>query len=234
MSVIIVDLMPLIIRETFGHQLWTERELAITIAHKIVSFGDTVVVAIDSKKSLRKNEDSAYKKKRKLPPEISRKIGKVTQMVIRLLREANIPMYQAEGYEADDVIATLCKTKYKDTDKVIVSSDKDLYQILDERTVIFTGSKFITDETFRKEYGIEPKDWVTVQSLAGDRTDEVVGVKGIGIKTALKLVKHHGERVEEALTEEQREQFKRARKMVKLRLIENIQEVSHDLSSQGN
>ena len=97
--------------------------------------------------------------------------------------------------EADDVIASYCK-KYKDKyDIVIVTADKDYYQLLDDNVKMYhLGKKEeYTKESFFKEYKIQPKQWVDVGALMGDTGDTIMGVKGIGEDTALKMIIEHGD-----------------------------------------
>lgn len=100
-----------------------------------------------------------------------------------------------DAYEADDVIGTLSKLHETQQDIVfIVSSDKDFYQLLSPQVSIFDPIKgeAWTLDRFRGEYGIEPWQWVDVGALMGDKGDNIHGVKGVGVKTALRLISQFG------------------------------------------
>ena len=97
----------------------------------------------------------------------------------------NLPSIEQLNYEADDLIATYVDQILKKGAKVtIVSSDKDLMQLYKKDVRIFDPmkNKFITDEDVQKKFGVEPSKVIDVQALAGDSSDNVPGVPGIGIK----------------------------------------------------
>jgi len=127
----------------------------------------------------------------------------VTQ--IPLVKEviARIPLTQVEqaGYEADDIIGTLVsKIKAKPEIKsIIVTGDLDTLQLVDDdKVVVYTMKKGIKDtiiynkESVIKRYGLEPKQIVDFKGLKGDSSDNILGVPGIGEKTAIELVKEYG------------------------------------------
>lgn len=96
------------------------------------------------------------------------------------------------GFEADDIIADVCN-KFPDDFKVIISTDEDLYQLLTENTVIYSGTKHhdkrMTKQLFETKYGIEPKDWVMVKAIAGCYSDNIAGITSVGEKTAIAYLK---------------------------------------------
>ena len=116
-----------------------------------------------------------------------------------LIREATrafgLPSIEAPNYEADDLIAAYAKTAVaKGMEVCIVSSDKDLMQLIRVGVEMYDPLKSIsigTDEVFRK-FGVTPDKVVEVQALAGDSTDNVPGVPGIGVKTAAELINAYG------------------------------------------
>ncbi len=117
---------------------------------------------------------------------------------IRKLRTEYLPaigfknIFFQDGYEADDIIASVCLESLSEKDQaILVSTDQDLYQLLSEKVSIWNPNraKIITMKSFLKEYEIPPKMWVKVKSIAGCSTDEVEGVKGVGEKTALKYLR---------------------------------------------
>lgn len=117
-----------------------------------------------------------------------------------LAREAvealNITKVEMRGYEADDLIATLVRrNKENSVQTVIVTGDKDILQLVeDESVLVWNDSKDIMYDAKKVEekYGVKPNQLLDIFALIGDATDNVPGVKGIGEKTALKLLKEYG------------------------------------------
>ncbi len=107
----------------------------------------------------------------------------------------NLPSIELINYEADDLIATYSEqiTK-KGGDVTIVSSDKDLMQLYKKNIRIYDPmkNKFINEEDIKKKFGVNAEKVIDVQSLAGDSSDNVPGVPGIGIKTAAELINEYG------------------------------------------
>ena len=116
-----------------------------------------------------------------------------------LIREAtrafNIPYIELKGYEADDIIATYAKRAESVGWTVdIISSDKDLMQLVNDKIKMIDPMKMTNigrEEVFKK-FGVYPDKVVDVQALAGDSTDNIPGVPGIGIKTAAELINQYG------------------------------------------
>jgi DNA polymerase-1 len=107
----------------------------------------------------------------------------------------NLPSVDLPNYEADDLIATYVDQILKKGAKVtIVSSDKDLMQLYQKNVRIFDPmkNKFITEEDIFKKFGVDASKVIDVQSLAGDSSDNVPGVPGIGVKTAAELINKYG------------------------------------------
>jgi 5'-3' exonuclease len=103
----------------------------------------------------------------------------------------NTPIIQLtlEGVEADDIISYVCRHPiHAGMEKVIVSSDKDFIQLLDDETVLFRPiqKEVLTKLNVLNEYGISPENFVTARAIAGDVSDNLVGVKGAGLKTIAK------------------------------------------------
>jgi len=109
------------------------------------------------------------------------------------LYQTGIPQIRLEDFEADDVIASYCKF-LKDHYVVIVTSDKDYFQLLDSHVEMWDGmkQKLFTADVFKKEYGIEPLQHVDCGALMGDSGDNIFGVPGWGEKTALEAIQKHG------------------------------------------
>ncbi|MDX2158067.1 MAG: DNA polymerase I [Hyphomicrobiaceae bacterium] len=117
-----------------------------------------------------------------------------------LIRDAvkafNVACIEQDGYEADDLIATYAREAIaRGGDVTIVSSDKDLMQLIQPGVVMLDTmkGKTIAREEVIEKFGVEPRCVVDVQSLAGDSVDNVPGVPGIGIKTAAELIKEYGD-----------------------------------------
>jgi DNA polymerase-1 len=108
----------------------------------------------------------------------------------------NIPIYEMEGYEADDVLATLAKrAEEKDIETYIVTGDKDALQLVDSHIKVYSTHKegLIYDaEKVREAYGVGPEGITDIMALMGDASDNIPGVKGIGEKTAVELISQFG------------------------------------------
>jgi DNA polymerase-1 len=141
-------------------------------------------------------EYSEYKAHREeMPDDLSPQFPMITEM----LEAMGIPVVIRPGYEADDIIATLArKAEKKDIDVRVVSGDKDLFQLLSDRIRIIRPGKGanLSDvsgpEMVMDRYGLRPDQVVDLLSLMGDSVDNIPGVKGIGEKTALKLLQEFG------------------------------------------
>jgi 5'-3' exonuclease len=111
---------------------------------------------------------------------------------IKRLQEylSDFPVHQCivDNIEADDVIAYLC-SHYQEDEKVIVSTDKDFYQMVDSKTIIFTPTKkeFVTSAKLVEEYGIHPTNFAVARAIVGDPSDNLKGVNSIGYKSLVKL-----------------------------------------------
>ena len=151
---------------------------------------DYIVFALDSKgKTFRNDIYPDYKANRSTPPE---DLVKQLPIAIDWIREMGFANISKDGYEADDVIATVTEFAKKHMLKVrIVSHDKDLYQMIDDgKVIIYDGVKKreIDEQGCIDKFGVKPKDFVNFQAILGDSSDNVPGVKGIGQKGASKLI----------------------------------------------
>lgn len=116
-----------------------------------------------------------------------------------LFDKMGVPQMASEKYEADDFIGSLA-TKFlndhHEGEVVIVSSDQDLFQLLNERTyqIAFHKGKEIrfTVDNFKEKYGVNPDQWVDVKAILGDKSDNIPGVTGCGEKAALPLISKFG------------------------------------------
>ncbi|WP_188108691.1 DNA polymerase I [Sulfurovum sp. bin170] len=155
---------------------------------------DYIVFALDTKgKTFRNNIYPEYKANRDAPPE---DLTKQLPIAIDWIREMGFANLSKDGYEADDVIATVAKfAKEKGLKVRIVSHDKDLYQMIDDGRVVMYDSvkkREIDEQGCLDKFEVHPRDFVNFQAILGDSSDNVPGVKGIGQKGASKLInKYH-------------------------------------------
>jgi DNA polymerase-1 len=155
---------------------------------------DYLVFALDSKGPTFRNEIyPEYKANREAPPE---DLTKQLPVAIKWIEEMGFANLSKEGFEADDVITTVTKfAREQDLRVTIVSHDKDLYQLIDDKQVVMydaVNRKEVDEEACVAKFGVRPDDFVDFQALVGDSSDNVPGVKGIGIKGAAKLInKYH-------------------------------------------
>ena len=146
-----------------------------------------------SSKTFRNDIYPEYKANRAEPPEDLRP---QFALVRDATRAFGVPSIEMLGYEADDLIATYARLAHEAGARVtIVSSDKDLMQLVNDRVDMLDTMKLKTiarDQVIEK-FGVPPEKVVDVQALAGDSTDNVPGVPGIGIKTAAQLIEEYGD-----------------------------------------
>lgn len=152
-----------------------------------------VAVAFDEAgPTLRHETYKAYKAQRPPMPEgMSAQIP----LIHRVVEALNIPVVRHAGYEADDLIGTLAvQAERAGYDVVIVTGDKDMFQLLTPHVRIYdpVKSKWIGEAECRERFGVEPARVVEVMGLMGDSTDNIPGVRGIGEKTATKLIAQFG------------------------------------------
>ncbi len=150
--------------------------------------------------TLRHDVFTGYKAQRKpMPEELVAQLPMIKKMALLL----GIRYMEKEGYEADDLIATLTERfKSQNCKIIIVTMDKDIMQVLDENVLILNpaGWKTLLLSDFIRKYGLSPEKMPDIIGLAGDSSDNIPGVPGIGEKTALKLLKDY-ETVEKLLEE---------------------------------
>ncbi len=117
--------------------------------------------------------------------------------LIKLLNLTGINQLYVSDCEADDIIGWLCLDKLKSKNKIIISSDKDLYQLIDENTLQWSpGQKKIIDsEGVKEKFGIYPENFCLVRSFVGDVSDNLSGIKGAGFKSIVKRFPEINERV---------------------------------------
>jgi len=155
-----------------------------------------MLVAFDAgKTTFRHATYGEYKGGRqKTPPELSEQFPYIR----KLLKAYQIPQYELDMYEADDIIGTLSRLAEEEkSEVVIVSGDKDLTQLASESTTVYITRKGITDiEKYTpahilEKYGLTPNQIIDMKGLMGDASDNIPGVPGVGEKTAIKLLKEH-------------------------------------------
>ena len=155
---------------------------------------ELIAVTFDAKRTTFRNEIyPEYKAHRPdPPPELIPQFALIRDAT----RAFNIPCVEREGYEADDLIATYAKlARAQDLEVVIVSADKDLMQLIRPGVSMRDPIKNrdIGPEQVMERFGVSPDKVVEVQALAGDSTDNVPGVPGIGVKTAAELILQFGD-----------------------------------------
>lgn len=150
-----------------------------------------IMVAFDIGKTFRHEKYDYYKGKRDETPDDLKKQFPVAK---KILNAMGIKYFELAGYEADDIIGTFAKKIDEEPDFIgtIISSDKDLLQLIsdDVDVKLLKQKDYIrmNKETFFNTYGLEPLRMVDLKSLMGDASDNIPGVKGIGEKTAIKLL----------------------------------------------
>ena len=160
---------------------------------------DKVVVCWDGRggSRKRKQKNHNYKEGRK-PIRLNRsfkvlneeqeKENKVWQLHRTVAYLNNFPVIQtlADEVEADDIISYICRySQYRDEQKVIVSSDKDFFQLLDDNTILYRPVQKVIHnrKSIIEEYGIHPNNFALARAVVGDKSDNLDGVPGIGLKT---------------------------------------------------
>ena len=209
MKLLILDGNSVINRAYFGVKPLTNREGLYT--HAIYGFlnilermekeeqPDAVCVAFDLHgPTFRHLRYDGYKATRHGMPE---ELAMQMPVMKDVLKAMNIPIFECQGWEADDVIGTVGKIcSNNDWECVVVTGDRDSLQLIDKnihvKLVISkpgqTTATLYTEEKFREEYGFEPKRLIDLKALMGDASDNIPGVKGIGEKTAKNLLLSFG------------------------------------------
>ena len=150
------------------------------------------VIFDSARKTFRNEIYSDYKANRsEAPDDLAPQFEYIRKSVLAF----NLPSVELSNYEADDLIATYAEKILKGGAKVtIVSSDKDLMQLYKKNVRIYDPmkNKFISDQDVQKKFGVDSSKVIDVQALAGDSSDNVPGVPGIGVKTAAELINKYG------------------------------------------
>lgn len=127
-----------------------------------------------------------------MPQELKKQLEKVKEVV----QVFGIPIYEEDGYEADDVIGTLARQAKGET--VIVTGDRDIFQLITDKVKVYAPKKGLSNpevfgqKKFRESYGFKPQQLVDFKALVGDPSDNYPGVSGVGPKTATELIEEFG------------------------------------------
>ncbi len=155
-----------------------------------------VAVAFDVGQTFRHEMFEAYKGQReRMPDELRAQVERIKQVVEAL----NIPIFTADGFEADDVLATLARqAAAQGVDALIVTGDRDILQVVDPHVHVLTSGRQFSDvivydpQTVQEKYGLHPDQLVDFKALVGDKSDNIPGVRGIGEKSAADLLQKYG------------------------------------------
>ena len=160
---------------------------------------DALCVTFDRKApTFRHLAYEGYKATRKGMPE---ELASQMPILKDVLAAMNIPMYEVDGWEADDLLGTIARMDSEQGwETVVVTGDKDSLQLVTEQTTVKlvstrmgrTTTKDMTPDAFREEYGFDPVHIIDLKALMGDTSDNIPGVKGVGEKTAMALVQRYG------------------------------------------
>jgi DNA polymerase-1 len=156
---------------------------------------DYVVVAFDTGRTFRHDEYVEYKAHRgRMPEELADQMERIRQLVETM----NIPIVEAEGFEADDVLGTLaCQAAEQGLSTLIVTGDSDIFQLINpDVRVLLAGrrsgeAKTYDRDSVRQRYNLEPQQLVDLKALVGDASDNIPGVRGVGDKTATPLLQKY-------------------------------------------
>ncbi len=154
-----------------------------------------IAVAFDvSKKTFRNDIYPEYKSTRKpMPDELRSQIDPLK----RMLSLMNIKICEKQGIEGDDIIGIISK-RFLDTETIIVTGDRDTFQLVDDTTKVYFTKKGTSElkimgvKELKEEYGVSPKEFIDLKALQGDQADNIPGVAGVGPKTATELIQKYG------------------------------------------
>lgn len=207
--ILIIDSMNLFVRahaaypsmSTHGYQMGGTIGFLKTLKRLVTELSPSVVYVVweGGGSSRRRALFSEYKMNRK-PEKLNRfyeddipdtEENKKHQLLTLVEMMKGVPVCQlyTSDCEADDVVAYLCRQKFRGVEKVVASSDKDMYQLLDDKTRVYSFHKktYVTVDDVTKEFNIHAKNFALAKAVCGDTSDNIDGVKGIGFKTLAKL-----------------------------------------------
>ena len=155
-----------------------------------------IVACFDTKKpTFRHEQFEEYKIHRPAAPE---ELIPQFSLIKDVLNTFNIPLFEKEGYEADDLVATIAKKAEKDANVYILSGDLDNLQLVSDKIKLYTLGKGIKDyilyddQRVVERFGVTPVQMNDFKALTGDPSDNIPGVPGIGKKTAAELIQKYG------------------------------------------
>ena len=156
---------------------------------------DYMAMCFDSPISIRRDKHPNYKASRRTNwLERKRQLAAIREQTEILRNElfkdlGFVNSFQSDGYEGDDLIASICQNY--DDEKVIVSADSDLYQCLSKSVFMYNPREKVTTthKSFKKKHGVKPSQWPMVKAIAGDATDNISGVYRVGVHTAVRYIK---------------------------------------------
>ena len=155
--------------------------------------GENILVVFDAARTTFRNAIyKEYKANRSEPPE---ELVPQFDLIKKATTAIGLKSLEVENYEADDIIATYVKiAKKENIETLVISSDKDLMQLIQDGVSLYDPMKNIKigPEAVLEKFGVSPDKVIDVQALAGDSSDNVPGVPGIGVKTASQLINEHG------------------------------------------
>jgi DNA polymerase-1 len=154
-----------------------------------------LAVAFDTGKTFRDDLYDEYKATRdKMPDDLRLQINRIHEVV----ETFGIPILEADGFEADDVLGTVARrASEQGVDVIILTGDRDLLQLADENVVIRLSGQKLSEaidygpDQVRERYELDPDQLIDLKALIGDSSDNIPGVKGVGEKTAVKLLKEY-------------------------------------------
>src|ERR687884_2293127 len=206
-SLVLIDGHSLVYRAYFSHPFLTGRDGQLVNAAygftsmMLLAFSqihpDYALASFDlGGRTFRHEEMAQYKANRRpTPPELRDQLP-LTRDIVRAF---GIPIYEVQGVEADDVIGTLARQA---TDRglhsTIVTGDLDALQLVNDNVYVLTSKRGVsetilyTPQRVRERYGLEPRQTVDLKGLVGDVSDNIPGIRGIGEKTAIKLIQDFG------------------------------------------
>lgn len=157
---------------------------------------DYLAVSFDVGATFRDTLYKEYKGTReKMPDDLRVQIERIREVVAAF----NIPILEADGYEADDVLGTVAKIAAKQNVEVIISTgDRDLLQLCDKRVRVSLAGQKLSEavvygvEEVKERFGVTPKQYIDYKALVGDTSDNIPGVAGVGEKTATQLIQEYG------------------------------------------
>lgn len=207
-KLVIIDGHSVLYRSFYAIRLLTTKDGTPTNA--VYGFANTIIKILDEirpthmlvtfdsgKNTFRSQMYDGYKaNRREAAPEIKTQFP----LAEKLVEAFGIRMWKEEGYESDDLIGTITKNleSVPNIEILVVTGDRDLFQIVSDKTTIVYMKKGISEVemyslgTVVSKYGVQPVQLIDVKSLMGDSSDNIPGIAGIGEKTALKLISDYG------------------------------------------